>query len=84
MLKLNVHIAGRVKKPHKESAEYLSFTGHLDKRTELGISNEDIRYINTLSVMAAKASYENEAYVETIVNDKWKVRTCTIYIYIYI
>lgn len=76
--------AGRVERPDKASAEYLSFTGHLDKRTELGISNEDIRYANTLSVMAAKASYENKAYIQTIVNDKWKVRTCTIYIYIYI
>lgn len=67
--------AGRVVFPDKNSASFLSFVGHLDKRVELdgSIKYGDERYFATLSMMASKAAYENKAYIETIVTQKWKV-----------
>ncbi|KAK3030106.1 hypothetical protein RJ639_038855 [Escallonia herrerae] len=61
--------------PHKSSATFLSFIGNLDKRVELdeSIKNGDCRYFGALSVMAAKASYENEAYIENVVSAHWKM-----------
>lgn len=68
-------IAGKVVKPDKTSATFLSFIGNLDKRMELdkNINHGDSRYYGALSMMASKASYENKAYIKTIVNDHWKV-----------
>ena len=62
--------------PDKNSANFLSFTGNLDVRVELdkNIKHGDSRYYAALAMMAAKASYENRAYLETTVRDQWKVR----------
>lgn len=72
-----IHVcgAGRVIVPDKNSASFLSFTGNVDKRVELerSIKYGDERYYAALSMMAAKASYENKAYIETIVTQNWKV-----------
>lgn len=61
--------------PDKNSATFLSFIGNLDKRVELAKNIEpgDSRYNGALCMMASKASYENKAYIETTVNDHWKV-----------
>lgn len=62
--------------PDKTSASFLSFLGNIDKRIELdsNISHGDTRYYAALSVMAAKASYENNKYIESAVKDHWKVK----------
>lgn len=62
-------------KPDRTSATFLSFIGNMDKRVELdrSIKYDDANYHAALSMMASKASYENEAYTETIVKDRWKV-----------
>ena len=67
--------AGRVVEPNKESANFFSITEYTDKRVDLdkSIKPGDWRYLSALSIMAAKASYENKAYLETIVRDHWKV-----------
>lgn len=59
----------------KKSKDYLSFVGHLDKRVELerSIKREDPRYNAALSIMASKASYENQAFLRATVQDQWKV-----------
>ncbi|KAF7129114.1 hypothetical protein RHSIM_Rhsim10G0116600 [Rhododendron simsii] len=74
MLLLNF-LQGKVVMPDKNSATFLSFIGNLDKRVELdkNIKRGDSRYYGALSMMASKASYENKAYVETTVNDLWKM-----------
>ncbi|XP_015064225.1 uncharacterized protein LOC107009404 [Solanum pennellii] len=62
--------------PDKESAAYLSFIGNLDKRVDLDFSKNvggRRRYDEGISMMAAKAAYENKAYVETTVNHHWKM-----------
>ncbi|KAK4409726.1 Lipase [Sesamum angolense] len=66
---------GNVIYPDKESPSFLSFTGNLDKRVELdsSISIEDERYYAALSVMAAKASYENKNHIQSVVKDHWKM-----------
>lgn len=69
---------GKVEKLDKASANYLSLTGNFDKRVELDarIRRGDIRYKAAISAMASKASYENEAYIKTTVQDHWKVYIC--------
>ncbi|KAI3452016.1 hypothetical protein Pfo_008681 [Paulownia fortunei] len=68
-------LKGKVVYPDKTSASFLSFTGNVDKRVELdsNISREDRRYYAALSVMAAKASYENHQYIESTVKGHWKM-----------
>ncbi|XP_061365318.1 triacylglycerol lipase OBL1-like [Gastrolobium bilobum] len=59
----------------KTSANYVSIVGHLDKRVELdsNIKCEDPKYNAALSMMASKASYENEAFLRVTVKDHWKM-----------
>lgn len=62
--------------PDKESAAFLSFIGNLDKRVELDIKSVEVgsrRYDEAISMMAAKAAYENKACIETTVKDYWKM-----------
>ncbi|XP_055805196.1 triacylglycerol lipase OBL1-like [Solanum dulcamara] len=72
-------LRGKAVVPDKESASYLSFIGNLDKRVELDFTNivEEVggrrRYDEAISIMAAKAAYENKAWIETTVNDHWKM-----------
>ncbi|CAN1813480.1 Triacylglycerol lipase OBL1 [Linum perenne] len=65
----------KVVKPDTSSATFISFAGNFDYRTELdrNIKREDPRYNPALAMMAAKASYENKAYLENIVTKKWEV-----------
>ncbi|XP_039039102.1 triacylglycerol lipase OBL1-like [Hibiscus syriacus] len=61
--------------PHRDSADYVSFIGHLDdrKKWDSDIKNGDgLRYFSALCMMASKAAYENKAYIESIVKD-WEM-----------
>ncbi|KAM1315080.1 hypothetical protein ACFX13_019007 [Malus domestica] len=61
--------------PKKDSRTFVSFIGNLDKRVELdkSIKHGDGRYNAALSMMASKISYENKFYIETTVQDHWKM-----------
>ncbi|KAL6572953.1 hypothetical protein OROHE_002429 [Orobanche hederae] len=67
-------LKGKVVHPDRTSENFLSFTGCIDTRLELdtSIRHEDCRYYAALTVMAAKASYENHRYIQSIVNNNWK------------
>ncbi|XP_060193659.1 triacylglycerol lipase OBL1-like isoform X1 [Lycium barbarum] len=69
-------IRGKAVVPDKESAAFLSFIGNLDKRVELDSKIVELggrRYDEAISMMAAKAAYENKAYLDTVVKDHWKM-----------
>ncbi|KAL3833336.1 hypothetical protein ACJIZ3_008072 [Penstemon smallii] len=68
-------IKGNVIYPEKTSASFVSFIGHIDSRLHLDskISDGDKRYHALLSIMAAKASYENKNFIDLIVKDYWKM-----------
>ncbi|KAL8124910.1 triacylglycerol lipase OBL1-like [Apium graveolens] len=68
-------VQGKLIHPDKESASFISFTGSMDRRVELdqSIKPGDCRYYGALAVMAAKASYENKAYLEKTVKDHWNM-----------
>ncbi|KAJ4793774.1 alpha/beta-Hydrolases superfamily protein [Rhynchospora pubera] len=61
--------------PDKDSSNFRSVIGILDKRIELdsGITPDNRNYHAHLSIMAAKLAYENENAIKTIVNDNWKM-----------
>ena len=69
------YCVGSVVKPDKSSATFASVVGNLDKRVELekNMNTSDSRYEASLSIMASKLSYENEAFVQDVVADHWKV-----------
>ncbi|XP_009771493.1 triacylglycerol lipase OBL1-like isoform X1 [Nicotiana sylvestris] len=70
-------LRGKVVEPDKKSATFLSFIGNMDKRVELdNKSTVEVgrrRYLEAISMMGAKAAYENKAYIETVVKDHWKM-----------
>ncbi|XP_030496091.2 triacylglycerol lipase OBL1 [Cannabis sativa] len=72
---------GKVVKPDKTSEMFVSFIGNLDKRMDLdtNIKFGDPRYYGSLSMMASKASYENTAYIQNIVNHHWKMECLGTY-----
>ncbi|KAI5319321.1 hypothetical protein L3X38_039029 [Prunus dulcis] len=61
--------------PGKSSRTFVSFIGHLDKRVELdrNIKFTDGNYNAALCMMASKISYENKFYIETTVQNQWKM-----------
>jgi len=60
--------------PDPKSEKYLSLIGNLDLRVKLDdVVREDYKYYPALSMMASKASYENQAFLKTTVEDNWKV-----------
>ncbi|EEF38788.1 uncharacterized LOC8262907 [Ricinus communis] len=68
-------LRGKVVLPVKESGTFLSILGHMDKRIHLdkNIKPDNCRYYSALSVMAAKISYENQAFVENVVRNHWNM-----------
>ncbi|KAH7520183.1 hypothetical protein FEM48_Zijuj08G0117300 [Ziziphus jujuba var. spinosa] len=69
-------LTGKMEKaPDETSPKFLSFIGNFDKRVELDstIKYGDPKYLPALSMVAYKASYENQAYIQTVVTDHWKV-----------
>ncbi|MFS7973926.1 hypothetical protein Hanom_Chr09g00862421 [Helianthus anomalus] len=67
--------AGNMVLPNKESPDYLTTIGLWDIRRDLDnrIKHEDPRYTSALAIMAAKSSYENEAYIKETVEKHWKM-----------
>ncbi|KAK6258535.1 hypothetical protein SCA6_013009 [Theobroma cacao] len=77
-------VRGKAVIPDKNSATFISFIGNLDKRMKLDGDikpGDGCRYYSALSMMASKASYENRAYIETIVKDHWKMEYLGFYDY---
>ncbi|CAN6680115.1 unnamed protein product [Malus baccata var. baccata] len=68
-------LRGNVIIPDKSSRTFLSLIGNLDKRVELdeSIKPGDGKYNAALSMMASKISYENTFYIQTVVQDHWKM-----------
>ncbi|KAL2333545.1 hypothetical protein Fmac_014758 [Flemingia macrophylla] len=65
-------LRGKLVLPDPKSEKYLSFVGNLDVRVKLDpVQREDYKYYPALSMMASKASYENEAFLKTTVEDYW-------------
>ncbi|RYR78822.1 hypothetical protein Ahy_A01g003684 [Arachis hypogaea] len=60
--------------PDRKSAKYLSLIGSLDARVQLdAVKRDDCTYYVALSMMAAKAAYENAAFVQATIQDVWKM-----------
>ena len=66
---------GKMVRPERSSATFRSVVGSLDTRQDLdkSINHEDTKYKGLLSIMAAKLSYENEAFAKTTVENHWNV-----------
>jgi len=62
-------------RPARDSPTFASAVGNLDPRVDLDshLKHGDARYNAYLSMMAAKLSYENNPFVETTIQDRWKV-----------
>ncbi|KAL2333546.1 hypothetical protein Fmac_014759 [Flemingia macrophylla] len=62
---------------NKDSVNYVSMIGHMDRRVRLlddSIKRKDPnKYDVALFMMASKVSYENKAFVHAIVVDHWKM-----------
>ncbi|KAB1220230.1 putative feruloyl esterase A [Morella rubra] len=72
MLVVNL-LTGKVVWPESTSATYKSAVDCLDERVELdkSIGQGNKEYNKALSVMASKIAYENEAFIQAIVEDHW-------------
>ncbi|CAH9131904.1 unnamed protein product [Cuscuta epithymum] len=68
-------LTGNVVRPEPTSENFRSLLAILDKRVNFDpdIKNGDSRYTPLLSIMAAKLSYENEAYIQKVITDNWKM-----------
>ena len=70
-----VGFVGKLVRPNRSSAKFTSVLANLDQRVELdkSISYGNRKYNASLSIMASKLSYENEAFIKTIIKDHWNV-----------
>ncbi|XP_038899591.1 triacylglycerol lipase OBL1-like [Benincasa hispida] len=62
---------------NEDSPEYTSVVGFADWRRDLDSSikpDDTFRYYSALTVMAAKVSYESKPFVQSVVNDRWKMK----------
>ncbi|PKA58474.1 hypothetical protein AXF42_Ash021360 [Apostasia shenzhenica] len=69
-------VTGNVKITKKDSNSYRSTIGLIDTRIELdrNVKPTDVKYHASLSIMAAKLSYESKPFIVTTVQDHWKVK----------
>ncbi|KAJ6679097.1 TRIACYLGLYCEROL ACIDIC LIPASE TAL5 [Salix purpurea] len=69
------YLKGDVVRPDESSAAFRSVIGHCDWRVDLDRSSRpgQLKYNTSLSLMAAKLSYENKAFIETVVTDHWNM-----------
>ncbi|XP_019182473.1 PREDICTED: uncharacterized protein LOC109177545 isoform X3 [Ipomoea nil] len=67
-------LQGTLEMPDEKSSSYMSFIGHLDKRVDLGkFKPGDKKYFGALCAMASKISYENKAFIQSVVEHRWKM-----------
>ncbi|XVF64076.1 hypothetical protein PTKIN_Ptkin09bG0137900 [Pterospermum kingtungense] len=80
MLLLNF-ITGKLVWPDRSSPMFRSILGNIDTRFELdnNIKPGDNKYKASLSMMAAKISYENEAFIKTRIIEHWKMKFLKLY-----
>ncbi|KAK4434422.1 Lipase [Sesamum alatum] len=73
-------LTGRLVRPDKSAAYFTSVIGSSDKRLYLdtSIRNHE-KYKAALAMMAAKSSYENEAFVRNIVTNHWHMEFVGFY-----
>ncbi|KAJ0795389.1 putative triacylglycerol lipase [Helianthus annuus] len=69
------YIRGKVVMPEESPEKFVSIVGELDNRLKLDESSRkgDGRYNPSLAIMAAKLSYENEAFVKAAIQDQLKM-----------
>ncbi|KAB1220220.1 Lipase [Morella rubra] len=74
-------LTGKVVWPESTSATYKSILECLDERVDLdeSIGQGNKEYNTTLSVMACKLAYENEAFIQAIVEDHWNMKFVKYY-----
>ncbi|KAB1220229.1 hypothetical protein CJ030_MR3G017053 [Morella rubra] len=74
-------LTGKVVWPETTSATYKSILECLDERVDLdrNIAQCNKEYNKALSVMACKIAYENEAFVQAIVEDHWNMKFVKYY-----
>ncbi|CAK9317148.1 unnamed protein product [Citrullus colocynthis] len=68
--------------PDKSSPDYTSVVGFTDWRRDLDNSikpNDTFRYYSVLTIMASKLSYESLPFVQSVVNDRWKMKLLGYY-----
>ncbi|XVE55883.1 hypothetical protein DITRI_Ditri03aG0192900 [Diplodiscus trichospermus] len=67
--------------PNSHSPKFTSMIGHIDTRVELdkNIKPGDKKYKSALSMMAAKMSYENQAFIDTNITKHWKMKFLKFY-----
>ncbi|XP_012481197.1 triacylglycerol lipase OBL1 [Gossypium raimondii] len=72
---------GKLVWPEKSSEMYRSMLGNVDTRVELdnNIKPGDPKYKALLSMMASKLSYENEAFIKTVIIQHWKMKFLKFY-----
>ncbi|KAL2242086.1 UNVERIFIED_CONTAM: putative feruloyl esterase A [Sesamum indicum] len=73
-------LTGRLVRPDKSSAGFISVVGYTDKRWNLdrSIRNHE-KYNASLAIMASKLSYENESFVRNIVTHHWQMEFVEFY-----
>ncbi|KAK1263235.1 hypothetical protein QJS04_geneDACA018583 [Acorus gramineus] len=74
-------LTGKLILPDRTAATYRTAIGQLDERVDLDekIKRGDSGYNAQLSIMAAKISYENEAFIRRTVKDHWKMEFVEFY-----
>ncbi|XVE94910.1 hypothetical protein REPUB_Repub02eG0050400 [Reevesia pubescens] len=67
--------------PDKSSATFTSILANIDTRIELdkNIKPDDNKYKASLSMMASKMSYENEAFIKIKIIEHWKMKFLKFY-----
>lgn len=75
-----VFVGETLVKPDKTWPDYTSMVGISDWRKDVDDSikpNHTFRYYSALTIMASKLSYESLPFVQSVVNDRWKVNNIT-------
>ncbi|WCJ39271.1 alpha/beta-Hydrolases superfamily protein [Euphorbia peplus] len=82
-------IHGSVKIPKRDSENFTSIIGHIDERIELYKTTKRMvanikgdlgdKYLMDLCIMAAKIVYENQNFVQNVVDNYWKMHFVAFY-----
>ncbi|MCD9646779.1 hypothetical protein HAX54_036936 [Datura stramonium] len=77
----NIILGKEVIRPDMKSENYTSMVGKLDWRVDLDktINMGDSHYGPSLSIMAAKLSYENEAFSKKVITQNWQMDFIKLY-----